>query len=395
MTSKKRAGANGIFNVQYMTLMMVSFLVSGSFYLVNTSLSAYAVSLGATLTMAGFIVGSFSVTSLIIRPFSGVLVNRMKKTRVLIYALVLMFLASVAYGCISEPALLILARVIHGVGFALYSTASLVLVSCVVPKERIGEGISYFGLAQMLATACMPSLGVWISETWRYQAVFMTTIVIFIFGGFCVAFLRLPEEEKESREEKKLSFGEIICVKLLPLGILGAFFSMFNGINSSFMLQLGSSRGIGNIALYFTVNTITIIVIRVFLGRLADRGTIYHVIIPASVSAVIAAILLGSASSLAVILFGAVFQAAGQGMAQPNLQAECVKRVEETRRGTASSTYYMCSDVGQGLGAIVGGALSERFGYGFMYYSVAAIFLLSVTVCAAGAMRAKKEKSTK
>lgn len=380
-----------IFNPQFVTLMVVSFFISGSFYLVNTSLSSYAVSLGASLTLAGVIVGCFSITSLVVRPFSGVIVNRMPKKRVMLLACGFMLAASVAYVLVKSPGTLVLVRIIHGVGFALNGTVALVLVSLTVPESKIGQSVGLFGLAQMLASAVMPALGAWIAQSWGGKAVFLVTAAITVVGAAILSVMKLEEPPKPGKsaagEKSRISFSELLCVRLLPFGILGGLFSMFNGINSSFMLQIGAERGISNIALYFTVNTVAIITIRMLLTRLADRNSIYHVLIPAAVSAVLAAVLIGVGASLAVIVVAAVFQAGGQGMAQPSLQAECIKRIEPERRGTASSTYYMCSDIGQGLGTMVGGAVSDTFGYSWMYMGIGGIFAVSAVLCVLAAIK--------
>lgn len=69
------------------------------------------------------------------------------------------------------------------------------------------------------------------------------------------------------------------------------------------------------------------------------------------------------ASSLAAILGAAVLRVFGQGAAQSSIQGCILKCASGERRGVASSTFYAGIDVGQGLGAVVGGAVAERFGY--------------------------------
>lgn len=145
---KKQGGT--IFTLPFIMLMVVSFFISGSFYLVNTSLSSYAVSIGASLTLAGVIVGCFSISSLVVRPISGVLVNRMKKKKVLLIACFLMLVSSLAYVLVARPQLLILVRIVHGVGFALNSTVSLVLVSYIVSEDKLGQREEYLILLCIL-----------------------------------------------------------------------------------------------------------------------------------------------------------------------------------------------------------------------------------------------------
>jgi len=389
-----------LYNSGYLILMIVNFIISGSFYLVNTILSSYVVSRGASLALAGVIVGVFALTSLITRPFSGILVNRMSKKRVMLAALAVVTVSSFGYSLTMRPELLVLVRILHGVGFALQSTVSLVLISMVVPIERMSEGVANFGLSQMLAAAVMPNFGALIADKLGYSYVFYLAVALNLVACVILLFLRFDEHalaeaaqpagaEPAAETKKKIPIHDFICVGLLPLGIIGGLFSLFNGVNSSFMLLIGADRGISNIALYFTVNTIAIVAIRLLLARLADRVPILRVVVPALVSAILAAVLLGLAGSLIVVLIGAVFQAAGQGMAQPSLQAECIKRVEPQKRGTASSTYFMCADIGQGSGAMIGGAISGACGYGTMYVFIGALFAVALVISLANMLKRK------
>ena len=387
---KEAARSASLYNGSYLILMAVNFIISSSFYLVNTILSSYVVSKGASLAMAGVIVGVFALTSLVARPFSGIIVNRVSKKSVMLVALAIVTVSSLGYSLSMRSELLILVRVLHGIGFALQSTVSLVLISLVVPIERMSEGVANFGLSQMLAGAVIPNFSAIIADQFGFPYVFYCAVALNIVACVILLFLRFdehafaggaqPAASAPAAETKKLAVRDFICVGLLPLGIAGGLFSLFNGINSSFMLLIGADRGISNIALYFTANTIAIVVIRLLLSKLADRVPILKVVIPAFVSAILAAVMLGLASSLVVILIGAVFQAAGQGMAQPSLQAECIKRVEPQRRGTASSTYFMCADVGQSSGAMIGGAISGAWGYGTMYAFVCVLFAAALVI---------------
>lgn len=209
-----KKGKDTIFTLPFVMLMVVSFFISGSFYLVNTSLSSYAVSLGASLTLAGVIVGCFSITSLVVRPFSGVLVNRMAKKKVLLIACGFMFVASLAYVLVDKPELLIAVRILHGIGFALNGTVSLVLVSYTVPEEKMSQSIAYFGLAQMLASAIMPSIGAWVAGQWGGRMVFYVTAGIVVVGSILLCCLNIQEPEVQVKKSGRVTFGELICVKI-------------------------------------------------------------------------------------------------------------------------------------------------------------------------------------
>ena len=75
------------------------------------------------------------------------------------------------------------------------------------------------------------------------------------------------------------------------------------------------------------------------------------------------------AASLPMIIAGAVFRIFGQGAAQSSIQGCVLKDAPDEKRGVASSTFYLGIDAGQGLGAIIGGAIADSCGYAAAFLS--------------------------
>ena len=73
-------------------------------------------------------------------------------------------------------------------------------------------------------------------------------------------------------------------------------------------------------------------------------------------------------------------KAIGQGTGQLSLQSACIKKVDATRVGVATSTYYIGADIGQGLGPIIGGKVSELYSYKTMFYFVAILMVVGIIV---------------
>lgn len=101
---------------------------------------------------------------------------------------------------------------------------------------------------------------------------------------------------------------------------------------------------------------------------------------PAFCFGVVSLILIGKAESLTVLIIAAVTKAFAQGMSQPAIQTEGIRSVESTRRGVASSTIYIGGDLGQAIGPMLGGAVSQRAGYDMMYL-FSAIPLIAAGLC--------------
>ncbi len=54
---------------------------------------------------------------------------------------------------------LIVTRIIHGIGFALSSTASVALAAEYIPRDKMGEGIGYLGISTVISSTVVPGIG--------------------------------------------------------------------------------------------------------------------------------------------------------------------------------------------------------------------------------------------
>lgn len=70
-----------------------------------------------------------------------------------------------------------------------------------------------------------------------------------------------------------------------------------------------------------------------------------------------------------------MLQSPGQGGVQLSLQPACVSRVDPARIGIATSTYYTGTDTGNGLGPVIGGWLSDAYGYATMFGLIAGLLV--------------------
>ena len=77
-----------------------------------------------------------------------------------------------------------------------------------------------------------------------------------------------------------------------------------------------------------------------------------------------------------------MLKALGLGAVQPTLQAASIEAVSEKRRGAASATYYLGTDIGQSAAPILGGITADAIGYSGMFMIFALPLLLTGAICA-------------
>jgi MFS family permease len=357
--------------------MFIGTMTSMGFFLIAPIITKHAIHIGASLTLAGLAAGMLSITGMFARPFSGVLVDRMNKKFMMIGSIVVMGLATWGYAVAANVAMLMAFRVIHGVAFAVGLTVNTVMVTRFIPKSRLGEGMGYYGIGQVISTAVGPNIGVIVGERFGFANVFVISGLLLVFAASLL--LRLPYKPEENAQRKKgIKLDDLIAVPVIPLAIVGGLFSVTNGLISGFIILLGEERGIANIGLYFTVNAICLLLVRPIAGRLSDQVPLGWILYPSLALTMLESLLLAQAHALWVVLIAAVCKAIGQGSAQPTLMAACIKKLDPSKSGMATSTFFIGADIGQGLGPLLGGMISGRFGYQWMFYCAALLIALGM-----------------
>ena len=373
-----------LWNRCYILVLLVTTLSAFSFYTNQTILSKYLKeSMNVSITLAGTIVGLFSLTSLFARPFCGILSDRYNKVRLLILSNALMTVGLLGFAWAESVPLFIAMRIINGIGFAVGSTAQVALCTDYIPKSRMGEGIGYMGLTMVLASAAAPGLGIAIANGIGMKYVFLVSAAMPLLGTLLL--LWMPHTaQKKPREKTAIRFSDILEWRAWPYSLCGGMFSLINGIINAYIVLFADAMSIGDISLYFTVYSIVLFIIRPLSGKLMDRRGIRLTVLPAMLLTALSMLLLSWSTSLVTILVSAVVRAVGQGTAQPSLQAGCINYIGRERSGVATSTYYLFGDVGQGLGPMIGGVVLQRLpgvsGYQSLYWACAGLLVIGFVI---------------
>lgn len=374
---------------QFLFLILVSFITAIGFNMVYTMIVEYSQnSLGAGLTISGLIAGIFSITALCVRPFAGAAADRFNKKWICVLATGVIALSAVGYALVPDVSSMLIMRILHGAAFGVSGTANIALVSTCIPKSRMGEGLGFYGLGQVFAQAVGPGMGAAIEEAFGYRTLFFLIAGLTAVG--VLLLIQFPyKEEKESEVsadktggQKKHSFSwrNLIALDVAVFALIGGLFSFANGIVNSFLKIFCDERGIEGYMSFFTVSAVVLFGMRLLIGRLADKNGLTWIVNLSLLASVAAMVLIGRAFVLPMILAAAVLKAAGQGGGQISLQAECIKKAGPLRSGVAASTFYIGADIGQGIGPVIGGAVSSAWGYEAAFWMTAAILAAGLLV---------------
>ena len=368
-----------LLNKNFLLLIALSLTTSLGYSMISTLVSSYAVSFGAQISAAGVVAGIFSISALLCRPFGGFITDLMNKKWLCVLTTVSIALIMAAYSLCSNMWPLMAVRIFHGAVFGLNSTVNMALATEYIPEDRMGQGLGYYGLGQVLSQIIGPSIGSEIKNLFGYHTLFVTVSVI-TFLASVLLILAFPYDNaarKKTQEASRPRFtlNQLIAKECIFYALIAGLFSMSNGIVNSFLVLLGEEKGIANISLFFFTNAVMLFLLRLAAGRVTDRIKLLPIVNLSLITGALSMILIGKAPVLTVILAAAAIKAFGNVGGQISLQSACVKKVDAARIGVATSTYFIGADIGQGFGPVWGGKIAQTFGYPAVFYCMAAIFL--------------------
>ncbi len=127
-------------------------------YFFASALPIYAKMITGTTTYAGLMMAVYTFSALAVRPFTGMLSDRIGRTKLLILGAVICTVACLLYSFAGLFVLLILVRVLHGVGFGIHSTAGGAIPATSSPNPAWGRGSAIFRLPERLPPPWRPEL---------------------------------------------------------------------------------------------------------------------------------------------------------------------------------------------------------------------------------------------
>lgn len=397
--NEKREKSGKLWNKNYLLLMIENLFAAFSFNMISTILSQYLVKLGATLTIAGIIIGMFSITALLIRPVSGLASDRYSKRNILIASNLLIGISELGYILSNQIAVIFVFRILHGIAFGMSGTASVALASEIIPKKRTGEGIGYIGLGQIMAVAVAPGFGIMISDRLGYSATFIAAFVLAVIASLLlIPFNRgkstvssNPVNPPQKLKGKGL-LQSLVAKEVIVFSIISGVMSLNNGIVTAYILLFSKQVHIEDISAYFTVTAIVMLIIRPLSGKIMDRRGLKILVYPAFVIGILAMFLHGLSVTIGILLLAAVLKAIASSTIQSCLLAECINRVGVERSGVATSTYYIGADIGQGIGPVIGGMIATSFGYNNMFFFCGIVTFLGGMLFFVNNLAEKKRK---
>ncbi len=227
-----------LWTANFLKACLANFLMGFAFYLIGTTMPFYiGEKYGATEAETGLVLASYIIATLLVRPFSGYIVDAFSRKKVYLIAYFFFVFVYFGYMWASTMMLFVIARMMHGVTWSVITTSSSTVAIDIIPAKRRGEGLGFFGLTTTIAMSVGPFIGLYLYENFEFKYNFYSTIVVGILGFITALTIKLPK--REFKPKQVLSLDRFILKPALPIGINVLFIAISFGMLFTYAAKFG------------------------------------------------------------------------------------------------------------------------------------------------------------
>jgi len=361
-----------LWNSNYLKIWIGNFLIHFSFTLIVPLLPVYlADTFGAGKDTIGLVLAGYSVMALLVRPFSGFIVDSFPRRTVLFVCNFLFVAIFAGYLMAGSLVMFAIFRTVHGLPFGAATVSASTVAIDVLPADRRNEGIGYYGLSNNLAMVLGPALAIYLLQAadGNFKLLFWLSMIVSFAGLVIDSTIRHPERELE-KNKKVLSLDRFFLVDGLPEALCILSFSMCYGVVSTYVAIYGrETLGIlGGAGLFFSLFAAGLIVSRLTGAKALRENRIAHNADFGILVAAVGFLIFAAVRNPWGYYCSAFIIGLGNGRMYPAFLNMFVNLAGHKRRGTANSSILTAWDAGVGLGVLFGGVIAEHFGYHWAFW---------------------------
>lgn len=367
-----------LWNKEYVKVMICNFLTFFAFYLLTPLLPIYLdQQFHADKDMIGIVLSGYVIATLLIRPFSGFVVDSFNRKTVLTICFFAFFIVFAGYVGAGTLLMFAIVRTMHGIPFGATTVANSTVAIDVLPSSRRNEGLGFYGLSNNIAMAIAPTAGIYIySLTNDFGLLFWISFFVAFTGYLVSTQVKIPQREiiankpKFSFDHFFLGRAWLLAVNIMLFGLCWGLLSNYVAIYGKEKLNITDGTGI-----FFMILAVALVVARI-VGRKQLRAN--HLTQNCTLGVVLSSIgyvLFAMSSVWGVWCYyaSAVFIGLGNGQMYPAFLNMFVRMARHDQRGTANSSILISWDLGMGLGILAGGVVAEYIGFAEAFAVAAAM----------------------
>lgn len=389
-----------LFTRSYCCMLAANFLLYFGFWLLIPVFPFYLrENFGCAEGTIGIVLSCYTVSALLVRPFSGYLLDTFARKP--LYLLAYFFFTALFAGYVVAGALavFIMLRVFHGLAFGTVTVGGNTLVVDIMPSQRRGEGLGYYGLTNNTAMSIGPMAGLFLHGSVSFNVIFLIGMAACTVGFVAALCVKAPAKKRPeavpqpgqpvaAKRPAALQLDRFILLKGIPAGISLLLLSIPYGATTNYVAMYVQEIGLAvQPGFFFTLLAVGMGISRIFSGKYVDRGYVtecihygFYLIIVAFLLLAACSLLVGPHPSLcaACFLLVPLLQGIGFGIMFPAYNSLYINLAPNNQRATATSTYLTSWDVGIGTGIVASGLIAEHFSFAAVYLTGGVLSIFSM-----------------
>jgi len=374
MKTNKQINKSATFSIIFLTV----FIDLLGFGLLIPLIPTFATkNLGVSDFSVGMVIATFSLMQFLFNPILGRLSDRTGRRPIIIYSLLLTSGSYLLFSFANSFFLLILSRLLAGIGSSNIGAAQAYIADITDKHER-SRGMGMIGAAFGLGFLFGPVIGGYLSQ-YGYDVVGYTSAAL-SFAAFLFAFFALPESKLEKHKETPFSFKLVdikFTLKVLREPIVGMIiiisfiliFSMAN-IHGTFSLlgyKYYKFTDAQNGYLFGIMGLVSTLVQGVLIKFLSDKISERHLVITGIIFMIIGLGMIPYGVNFLGVAIAIGTLSIGSGILQPVVLSLVSKYSPDNIQGAVLGVNQSISAFARFLGPLWGGFSFDYFGYQFPF----------------------------
>lgn len=370
-----------LWNRNYILCCVANFLSFFAFYILLPVLPLYLnEEMMASKSVIGMVLSLYAIACLVIRPFSGFIVDSYPRKTVLVWSFAAFTFFFGGYLVATTIMLFAVVRALHGFSYGAVSVSNSTVAIDVMPPKKRGSGIAYYGVANNLAMCIGPAVSLYIYQSdYSFNVIFVLALVSSFLAFLAVSMVVTPKKDLVRREQK-LSLDRFWLMGTWRQSINLLFVAFAYGLMTTFLAiygkeKIGVTDGSGN---FFLLLAIGIIISRIIASKNINNGKVTVNIIRGTAILTVGYAVFALWTAPKGYFASAFIIGMGQGMLAPAYQTVFINLAPNSLRGTANSTYLTSWDVGAAAGIFMGGFIVDHAGYFCAFITCAAMVFIAL-----------------
>lgn len=303
----------------------------------------------------GLIISLFAFSAGLSRPFSGKLSDIIGRKPIMLFGGMICVLLGFLYPLVTTVYGFLFLRFIHGFSAGFNPTGAVAYLADIVPHNKRGEALGMFGMVNNVGTSLGPAIGGAVANAYGVNTMFIVSAVSGVVATALLFVVKetLPEPRKFKPSDLKVTRKDVFDKKVQVPAILMILTIFCFGAILTLIPDYATHLGVKNKGLFFSLLTITSVVVRLITGRLSDKFGRRMVVTMGTLVLTIAMFMIAGATTKFLFLASAVVFGIAAGTNSPTLFAWAIDLSSAKNIGRGTATLFISLEFGIVLGSII------------------------------------------